>query len=260
MKLCIIFRTCEVVESVHGTPRPFGLTKKSVIDACFHSLLRALSNLQGDVSLVVVGDRLSRERQAFFAPSAQKMVIGEYGNGPSIEQTFRVADEQDEGTVLFFCEDDYLFVPHALAYMMDLYANRQRYFAALAQFHLFVHPPDYPDRYLWPDPHTGAMTNFYQILLSDYCHWRQIPSTTYTFLCTKEAYVKHRATLWESAPNWNDRLLSERIYRNELCVSPLPGLASHMHEGAMTPLVDWRGVLGRGEPQAKGLLRWLGGK
>ena len=32
-KLNIIFRTCDVVDSIHGTGRPFGLTKKEVVEA-----------------------------------------------------------------------------------------------------------------------------------------------------------------------------------------------------------------------------------
>lgn len=240
MKLCIIYRTCEVVEAVHGTPRPFGMTKKQVIDTCFESLVKTKAEYQGETEIIVVGDRLSPERQEFFRPHVDQVIVGSYGNGPSIEKTFEVADTKPEGTILFFCEDDYLFVPQALPYMMDMYQNKDRYLGPLRQNHLFIHPPDYPDRYLWPDPHTGKVLNGYLILISDHCHWRQIPSTTYTFLCSKEAYLKHRETLWVSAPNWNDRLLSQRIYTQELCLSPMPGLASHMHVGAMTPLVDWQ--------------------
>lgn len=239
MRLSIIYRTCEVVEAVHGTPRPFGMTKKQVIDACFKSLLNTMKEYQGDVDLIVVGDRLSQERQEFFAPHAKEVIVGTFGNGPSIEKTFEVADAQAEGTILFFLEDDYLLVPHALPYMMDMFVHKDRYLGPLRENHLFVHPPDYPDRYMWPDPHTGKMLNGYLILLSDLCHWRQIPSTTYTFLCSKEAYVQYRDILWASAPTWNDRLLSQHIYSQSLCLSPMPGLATHMHVGAMTPLVEW---------------------
>lgn len=246
MKLCIIYRSCEVVASVNGAKRPFGLDKGKVIDVCFNSLLETMKQSQEDIDLIVVGDKISEERRAFFSPHAKEVIVGNFGNGKSIEKTFEIADCQKDDTLLFFCEDDYYFVPQAIPYMLELFRNKEKHLGYYRLQHLFVFPVDYPDRYLWPDPHTRKMANPCLIFISEHCHWRQIPSTTYTFLCTKEAYLKHREVLMRSAPKWDDRLLSQGIYAQEVCVSPMPGLCTHMHEGVMTPLINWENLIRRG--------------
>lgn len=243
MKLKIIYRTCEIVKSMHGTDRPFSMTKSEIIDACFGSLINSAQKSSTDCEIIIVGDRLSKERISFYKPYASHFVLGEFGNGKSIEKTFNVADESDDKSCIFFCEDDYFFTPNAIDYMMDFIIKKNQYLPGFEETELFIHPPDYPDRYKFPDPFTKKSFNTYFLCLSNYCHWRQIPSTTFTILCEKKSYSKFRNIFYASAPTWNDQLLSKEIYSRSLCISPIPGLATHLHDVAMTPIVDWNKLI-----------------
>ena len=77
--LNIIFRTCDVVNSIHGTDRPFGLTKKEIVDVCFSSLINSLDKTKGTYiggikyKFYIIGDKLSEERIEYFKPYADKI-------------------------------------------------------------------------------------------------------------------------------------------------------------------------------------------
>jgi hypothetical protein len=243
MKLKIIYRTCEVIKSMHGTDRPFGMTKSKIIETCFSSLVNSAQKTDVKCEIIIVGDRLSKQRVDYYKPYTSNFVLGEFGNGKSLEKTFNVADELDEDSYIFFCEDDYLFTPNAINHMMDFMDNKGKYLPGFDHIDLFIHPPDYPDRYKFPDPFTRRSINSYFLCLSDYCHWRQVPSTTFTILCKHNSFMKFRDVFYKSAPTWNDHILSSEIYSKALCMSPLPGLASHMHDVAMTPLINWRDII-----------------
>ena len=65
----------------------------------------------------------------------------------------------------------------------------------------------------------------------------------------------------ESAILPSDSILSEKVYgrlwfkNKALCVSPIPGLSTHMTDGVMTPFVDWEVLCERyiNEMNAKGM-------
>ena len=86
------------------------------------------------------------------------------------------------------------------------------------------------------------------IFLSKYCHWRQITNTTHTFLLESSTIKKFEKHIKASAVGPSDAKLSGKVYgqlffkNKALCISPIKGLSSHMHEGVMTPLVDWKEI------------------
>ena len=62
---------------------------------------------------------------------------------------------------------------------------------------------------------------------------------------TVSTHKKYKDIFMKSAVNWNDGLFSEHVYKRDdvLCISPIPSLACHMHEVAMSPLVDWKKLI-----------------
>ncbi len=44
-----------------------------------------------------------------------------------------------------------------------------------------------------------------------------------------------------------DQYWGEVVFQREdaLCISPLPGLSTHLHEGVMSPLIDWKAEAAR---------------
>jgi hypothetical protein len=253
----VIFRTCDVVYSVHRAPRPFGLDKQSLIKLCFESLLQALAGHSH--SIHVLGDKLSDELVDYFKRFDVTFSNGVLGNDESIRQSLRLALERDDDDWIYFCEDDYLHHPDCFRNIIDFVEHREEILLTkpkhnlrrlatgslkgkLSDRPLFIHPPDYPDRYLPRYRNPGLL------FLSQYCHWRQIANTTFTFLAERKSIKKFEKELMHSAKGANDAYLSKTIYGRShffgraLCVSPIPGLATHMHEGVMSPLVDWDAV------------------
>lgn len=249
-KYRIIFRTCDAVYSVHSLPRPFGLDKRRTIEICFASLLESVRGFPHEIH--ILGDRLSEETLRFFEKYDVEIINETLDNDRSIERSFELADSFPAEDWVYFCEDDYLHAPHAFEFIDEFIENREAILDTgpgtidncsleknLGSLPLFIHPPDYPDRYK-PDQRRPSF-----LFLSHHCHWRQISNTTFTFLAQARTVARYRDELQRSVRGADDAYLSRAIYASEsyagraLCVSPIPGLTTHMHEGVMTPLVDW---------------------
>jgi len=250
----IILRSCDIVHSLHNTPRPFNLDKRSLIKACFKSLHNAIKDYPHRIT--VLGDRLSDEMQDFFRSYNVTLLNEELGNDKSIRRQVELALESKEDEWVYFVEDDYLHTPDAFKWIDDLITNRKEYmskkrFSRQIRFFsirldnqpMVIHTPDYPDRYL------SRYLRFSLIFLSKYCHWRQITNTTFTFLAEGKTVRRYKDILLRSSIGADDGFLSRRLFSGiwmgskALCVSPIPGVSTHMHEEVMTPLVDWEKVI-----------------
>jgi hypothetical protein len=249
----VIFRTCDVVHSVHNAARPFDLDKRTLIKVCFLSLVKSLERIPHRIT--ILGDRLSDEMIAFFDRFDADIISAAFGNDKSILRSVELACGSEPDEWVYLCEDDYLHVPHTFAYMSEFIANRHEYLKMrkavrikrgsqrFRDVPLVIHPADYPDRY-WRHERKFSL-----IFLSTFCHWRQISNTTFTILAEASTFTQFRAVLEKSASGARDGYLSRKMYGSRffggkaLCVSPIPGLASHMHAATMTPLVDWESLV-----------------
>ena len=250
MKIHVVFRTCDRVFSLHDSSRPFGLGKPAVIRFCFSSLIKALEGF--DYSVHVQGDRLSDEMIHFFKGYGVEISNGTLGNDESIRQSLSRAYTRPDDEWVYLCEDDYVHVPEAFHVIRDLVENQKEvlrnrpknplHFGRRISRPLVIHPADYPDRYL---PHKRKASLLY---VSELAHWREISNTTFTFLAEAQTFRRYQRIFDRSATGADDRSLSHSLYGNRsvrkrvLCLSPIPGVASHMHEGVMTPRVDWRAL------------------
>ncbi len=142
--------------------------------------------------------------------------------------------------------------------MDDLIENREEYLAhapkprwwrllagPLERAALCVFLPDYPSRYRAKYRRPSLLFH------SRYCHWRQVTHTTWSFISQARQLKRHLRLLERFARTVDDRHMSERVYGGlwlrgrSLCVSPIPGLASHMHEGTMSVVGDWETLCNR---------------
>lgn len=246
----VIYRACDVVLAVNKGSRPWDLDKRTLIKICFRSLFEALGPVKHRIT--VLGDKISPELTAFFEAHGVELIHGDFGNDGSIRQTFKLAERVPEDEWIYFCEDDYLHVPHAFEYIRDFIINRRLSMQYKPRLHSFaslidpgradlvIFPPDYPDRYL------GKYRRFSLVFHAGRSHWRQVTDTTFTFLLEGRTFRKHRRILEKSSVGANDRYLSRSLYgrhhflNKALCVSPMPALSTHMHSNVMSPLVDWR--------------------
>ena len=119
----IIFRTCDVVNAVNNSPRPFGLDKKNLIKVCFKSLYYSAQAIPHTIT--VLGDKLSSEMVDFFKDYNVNFSNGSYGNDESIRQCLNIAIGLPENEWVYFCEDDYLHQPDAFRIIANLIAEKE---------------------------------------------------------------------------------------------------------------------------------------
>lgn len=258
IKINVIFRSCDAVNAVNNSPRPYNLDKKTLIKICFKSLLYALEGV--NYKMIVIGDNLSTETRDFFLKQDVELLEGVFGNDKSILESIKIAEKINEKEWIYFCEDDYLHTKNSFEKIINLIKVKdkiipgrikvnqllrkriltlfsfKRYFR---KPNLVIHPCDYPDRYT----HKYDTKNF--IFHTKDSHWRQISNTTFTFLIESKEFIKHKKTFIRSSKRANDGYLSRTLYGRSfffnklLCVSPIPSLSTHMHEETMSPIVDW---------------------
>ncbi len=265
-KYNVFFRTTEGASrlsgaglAVHEVARPFGVDTRTTIKACFLSLHEALKPFPH--SIHVLGDKLSEDLKTFFGRFADrdpaiKVSLRDCDSGESIRQSLSIATSVPDGEWVYFCEDDYLHRPMAFVWINELIRTAAevlrfepgRWFMKLL-FHnankapLIIHPTDYPDRYL-PDRRQFAL-----LFMTRYNHWRQISSTTHTFMAEAGTIRRYEQIIRQSSMPPEDFYLSRHMYSHVffrgrgLCLSPIPGVATHMTKGVMTPLVDWESLL-----------------
>jgi hypothetical protein len=232
---------------------------RTVIKACFLSLDEALRPFPH--SIHVLGDRLSEDLKTFFERFADrdpaiKVHLKDCDSGESIRQSLLLALSVPDGEWVYFCEDDYLHRPNAFICIDELIQSKSevlrfepsRWFMKLLfrnanKAPLVIHPTDYPDRY---EPMRRQFSLLFMTRLN---HWRQISSTTHTFMAEAGTIRRYKEIIRQSSLPPEDFYLSRHLYSHIffrgrcLCVSPIPGVATHMTEGVMTPLVDWESLL-----------------
>ncbi|WP_367772854.1 glycosyltransferase [Flavobacterium sp. WC2421] len=258
IKINVIFRSCDAVNAVNNSARPFNLDKGTLIKICFKSLLNALEGI--DYKMIVIGDALSKETRDFFLKYDIELIEGVFGNDKSILESIKIAEKINSEEWIYFCEDDYLHTKDSFKKILNLIKVKdlivpgriklnqllrkrtislfsfKRY---LSKPNLVIHPCDYPDRYTIK----YATKNF--IFHTKDSHWRQISNTTFTFLIEAKELIKHRKTFIKSSKRANDGYLSATLFGRSfffnklLCVSPIPSLSTHMHQETMSPIIDW---------------------
>lgn len=265
----ILFRACDKIESVHNARRPYNLSKQQIIKLSFYSIYISVSRY--DFGITIIGDELSDNMINFFKEfKGVKLINEKFGSAAkSLQKQIKVATEFPDNEWVYLCEDDYVHTENAFELITEFINNREQYLKTsgkkknfinriigdLSDIPLIIHPPDYPDRYEPP------WKRFSFIFLSKYCHWRQITNTTHTILLMSKTLRRFENYINESAILPSDSILSEKVYgrlwfkNKALCVSPIPGLSTHMTDGVMTPFVDWEVLCERyiNEMNAKGI-------
>jgi hypothetical protein len=265
LKYNVIFRTTEAESRVSGAgvaprqvPRPFGLDTRVLIKACFLSLHEAVK--QFPHSIHVLGDKLSGDLRTFFERCAVRdpaieIHLGDWNSGESLRKSLSIALSFPDGEWAYFCEDDYLHRPEAFVWIDELIRSSAdvprfepgRWFMKLLfrnanKAPLIIHPTDYPDRY------APNHRQFGLLFITRLNHWRQISDTTHTFMAEVGTIRRYEKIIRESSMPPRDFYLSRHMYSHVffrgrgLCVSPIPGVATHLTEGVMSPLFDWESL------------------
>lgn len=258
----IIYRTCENIHPINGT-RPEWCREKSFKIKCLKSLVLGLQDQ--DYKFIVIGDKLSEDsinKIKNIVPNAEIQNFSEgLGNQKSLLKSYAAADNiSNDKDIIFFCEDDYIYLPQWHRNMNHFFAN-----IGIKFNDSFYHPTDYPDQYR----DDRIRKNF--IFVNKYGGWfREVDSTTCTKACSVKTYRKYADLMKDCAvkkkigydvnanPVYDDSgaddgRLSEifghknaagyiKLNQTAVCFSPLPGDAAHLHIGTESYFINWKDV------------------
>jgi hypothetical protein len=255
----------KVAKSALGLP--LSDDKLQLSEICLRSFKESLGGLR--VKLWVLLDGCPEEYAALFQKyfDAEDLVLlplPGVGNHATFGKQIEILLEQAESDLVYFAEDDYVYLPNQFHQMLD-------FLRAHEDVH-FVTPYDHLDCYTleihrdrkWVRVHAGH-------------HWRTAASTCLTFLTRKQTLRRNERTfrtycrrnydcsLWLSLTkyslfdpfqilrfvyrepwlakiiakawryNWSQILFGKRV---TLWV-PIPGIATHLNRDALSPTIDW---------------------
>jgi len=162
----------------------------------------------------------------------EKTIPNQISNMSNIYKSLILSKTSED--LIYFVEDDYIHEIDSFTEMLFTYER----VASMTGSELIICPTDYPYLYV-----QAENTNIY---LGEKYHWRKINETLCTFLTSKQIVEKH----------W-DKFLSlctfehypfesplHEIYKQELCISPIPSLAIHCTNinsiYGLSPNKDWK--------------------
>ena len=123
----------------------------------------------------------------------------------------------DDADLIYFVEDDYIHSMDSITEMIFSYEK----FSTIFEDELVLLPSDYPYLYVKDDST--------RIYLGEKYHWRLVSESLVTFMTSKNLIEKNFKNLETMGKEWSDpweKPLHE-IYKNNMCLSPLPSLAFH---------------------------------
>lgn len=256
---------------------PFSDDKLKLSEVCLQSFKKSLGNLR--VKLWVLLDGCPNEYadlfKKYFGDDELVLVSLEgAGNQRTFARQIELLCAQDDCEIVYFAEDDYLYLPGQFVSMVDFLLEHEGAGFVSPYDHLDCYTLDLHRQPKWIEVHGGR-------------HWRTAASTCLTFLTKKQTLKKVEpvlrsyergnsdCSLWLSltkcrvfnaaffarqliqAPPFSKIILKSWIYcwrqilfgRKWQLWIPVPGIATHLDSKALSPNVDWLGLMEQTERQ-----------
>ena len=163
----------------------------------------------------------------------EKVSLNQISNMSNIYKSFELSKDS-ASDLFYFVEDDYIHEENALLEMILTYER----ISSQIKDEIIICPSDYP--YLYSKAENT------QVFLGEKYHWRKVDETLCTFLTSKKIIEKHWNKLigmceFEHYPF--EKPLHE-IYEEELCISPIPSIATHFTNVnsvfGLSPNINWK--------------------
>ena len=145
----------------------------------------------------------------------KKVTDNQISNMSNINQSLNLGKNCDD--LVYFVEDDYIHNVDAISEMIFAYER----ISSQTGKELILCPADYP--YLYTKLQNS------KILLGNKYHWRSIDESLCTFLTSQKLikkYFKNFTSACEKEHYPFEKPFHD-IYKKELCISPMPALATH---------------------------------
>lgn len=265
--LAIAYR---IYPGVSKTPAAFATDKFKLAAMCLRSFKEALGNLR--VKIWALLDNCPCEYEELFRSSFDEdeleiVRLDGRGNLSTFSLQLDLLTRQTEAELVYFAEDDYFYLPDALAKMVT--------FARAHPDADFVTPYDHPDSY-----NESSRYEKHRVMAFGDRHWRTATSTCLTFLAFRRSLISaeptfrtyckgnmdcpvwlaltEKAGLADLRVHWHDtfrlktwlktwrwglfQILFRRSYR---LWSPVPSVATHMESPCLAPVIDWHTYFNR---------------
>ena len=218
--------------------------------------------------------------QSLFPDVPMELIpLGGEGNGRTFRRQVDLLSAQTAADLVYFAEDDYLYLPRALERMVHF---------------LRRHPEaDFATGYDHADFHSKFVHRFRGAeSVEDDCRWRTVASTCLTFMARRPVLAES-AAVFKAYPQNSDlglwlaltkrrvgnpwswvRSLGDGVYfsashalawrhawrqilfgKRRTLWAPAPALITHMENSGLAPGVDWQGIFGARARALQGLPR-----
>lgn len=194
--------------------------------------------------------------------------LGGEGNGATFIRQIDILGAQTAAELVYFAEDDYLYLPDALECAVDFMRRHPE-----ADFATPYDHADFYSKYV----HRAGGAEFFE----DGRRWRTVASTCLTFMARRTALAES-AAVFKTYPNNSDLGIWLALTKKRVCNpwswvrslgdgryfsasmalawhhawrqilfgkrrtlwSPAPSLSTHMENSGLAPGVDWQGLFG----------------
>ena len=162
----------------------------------------------------------------------KEVTKNQISNMSNIHQSFDIAKNCED--LVYFVEDDYL---HKLDSIEEMIFTYEKISTQLNQ-ELILCPSDYP--YLYSNIQKS------NIFLGNKYHWRSVEESLCTFLTSSKLLNKHWDEFTSACKTeyYPFEKPFHNIYKKELCISPMPSLATHFTNinsvYGLSPFVDYK--------------------
>ena len=199
MNIEIILRTCNRTEMNPDMKRILKATRDELILRCLNSFLLSVNHLhyhslgKDKVNVTIIDDSTNdfrnKIKQKIKNLSCSKQYIYKnMTNNECMKYCYEYAKENfDEDSLIYFCEDDYLYFQNCFTEMIEaykLFKNNLGEFSEVA-----IHPADSPLEY-FPESLASPYSKS-RIVLGRDRHWRTSVSSPFSLLLTKNAFNIH---------------------------------------------------------------------
>ena len=211
--------------TISGTKRHLWekTNKETILKKCWISLQQSIAE---DDRIFIIDSNLPSELLNWMYDTSQGLVT--QIQVPKTKEPYQflltaldTLEENINDRSHFIVEDDYLFVYDALPVIKE----------CLQHWHSFGTPDDNPQKYL-----DNIQESF--VYVGNDRHWRSINTSGWSVFGNSMIW-KNFINLLKENSKTNNYEIFNNIFRQTPSICPLPGVATHLKEGHMTPLINW---------------------
>ena len=223
-----------LIKSINLCKKYFGKIKYKLIIVDDNSSLENINKIKKIIEKSNIISRIEKLNKENYRDTIKHQKNEEtFSNLSSLLKSFELGKNEAED-IVFFIEDDYI---HSEEMLEEMISSYQR-ISSQVKKDIFMCPADYP--YLY-------MNNLKaDILIGSKRHWRSINKTLCSLMTSKSMLEVYWDNFYKNCLDRHDPFEKylNKIYQNELCISPLKSLSIHLtnvnSSYGLSPFIDYK--------------------